>query len=131
MTHPVLERRRRQRDARLEVARRWVPALTDRLARCGVTVRAVVVVGSVARGDFNKWSDLDVLVVADPLPDGARERLALLTEDAPPGLQPVGWTPGELARRRDRRDPIAVEADTVGVVAAGALPRGGVPEAGG
>jgi hypothetical protein len=34
----------------------------------------------------------------------------------------VGWTPAELAQRRRRRDPIAREADAVGVVVFGALP---------
>ena len=42
--------------------------------------------------------------------------------DAPPGLQPVGWTPAELAERRRRGDPIARECDTVGVVVYARLP---------
>lgn len=117
MTHPVVQRRRRERAERIGVARRWARKLADQRA-----VHAVVVVGSVARGDFNKWSDLDVLVVAEDLPDSGRERLALLHDGAPPGLQPVGWTPAELAQRRRRRDPIAREADAVGVVVFGALP---------
>lgn len=119
MTHPLLIRRRRERAARIKEARGWARRLAGRLA-----VRAVVVVGSVARGDFNKWSDLDVLVVADDLPADGRARLALLDADAPAGCQPIGWTPGELAERRRRGDPIAVEADTVGVVVYGALQTG-------
>lgn len=118
MTHPVIVRRRRERAEQIARAAEWAERLAARLP-----VRAVVVVvGSIARGDFNKWSDLDVLVVADALPDDPLERLALLDADAPTGLQPMGWTPEELARRRARRDPIAVEADTLGVVVLGELP---------
>jgi hypothetical protein len=89
-------------------------------------IEAVVVIGSVARGDFNRWSDLDVLVVADELPAGAAARLELLTKDAPPGLQPVGWTNEEWAERVRRRDPMTEEAYRDGVVVWGRLPGGGV-----
>lgn len=114
MTSPVLARRRRERATALEVARSWAGDLAERLA-----VEAVVVVGSYARGDFNKWSDIDVLVVAPRLPGSGRERLALLHDGAPPGLQPVGWTPAELEARRRRSDPMVDEADRVGVVVHG------------
>lgn len=118
MSHPLLERRRRQREAAIELARRWATDLARRLP-----LRAAVVFGSVARGDFNKWSDVDVLIVAEELPPSGMQRLTLLHDGATPGLQPVGWTPAELAERRRRGDPIAVESDAVGVVVYGALPR--------
>ncbi len=117
VTHPVIARRQAERDARLDVARRWAAGLALR-----IDVLAVVVVGSVARGDVNKWSDLDVLVVADGLPADGRHRLDLLGIGAPPGLQPVGWAGAELRSRRACRDPIALDADQVGVVVCGALP---------
>lgn len=117
MTHPVVLRRQRQQAAQIERARRWAADLAERLP-----LVAAVVVGSVARGDFNKWSDLDVLLIVEDLPDDPGERLALLHQGAPPGLQPVGWTPAELAARRARRDPLAVEADRVGVLVHGTLP---------
>jgi len=86
--------------------------------------QAIVVVGSVARGDFNKWSDIDVLLVVDQLPDDLSGRLALVGRtQRPPGLEPIVWTPAELAeRRRQRTDPIARDAYEVGVVIHGCLP---------
>lgn len=117
MTHPLVQRRRAEREQRLGTAAAWAKQLARRL-----DVSAVVVFGSVARGDFNKWSDLDVLVIAPRLPDAGLERLELLMADAPPGVQPVGWTPAELAERRGRGDPIAVECDTVGVTVHGTVP---------
>lgn len=76
-------------------------------------------VGSVARGDFNRWSDVDVLVIADALPTRPLDRLELLLAGAPPGVQPIAWTPAEFARERDRHNPIAAEALEVGVAIRG------------
>lgn len=118
MTHPVIERRRAEQDERIQLASAWALTLAKTL-----DVSAVVVFGSTARGDFNKWSDVDILVVSDALPDGARRRLELLMSNTPPGLQPIGWTPSELDLRRARHDPIAIECDSIGRVVFGALPQ--------
>jgi predicted nucleotidyltransferase len=94
-------------------------AYADGLAR-RMPLVAVAVVGSVARGDFNVWSDVDVLVVAEHLPDRAPERAGLLLEGAPAGVQPVGFTPTELAAALRARNPLVVEALDAGVVLIGA-----------
>ncbi|MGH8998654.1 MAG: nucleotidyltransferase domain-containing protein [Acidimicrobiia bacterium] len=107
----LLARRRSEREARIEIARVWAGTLGKRLSG----LRAAVVVGSVARGDFNQWSDLDVLVVAEGLPAGWRDRCQALSP-LPPGLQAVAWSPAELVERRRRGDPMALEAGEIGVV---------------
>lgn len=117
MTHPVVVRRRAEQAQRVEQAGLWAARLAQHLP-----LDAVVVFGSTARGDFNLWSDIDVLVVSRALPADARQRLELLMADAPPGLQPLGWTPEELERRRARGDPIARECDELGRTVFGALP---------
>ena len=117
--HPLVARRRAERSERIDSARSWAARLAGR-----VPVEAVVVIGSVARGDFNRWSDLDVLVVADRLPPDPRARLELLAHGAPPGLQPVGCTTHELTERRRRRDPMVEEAYRMGVTVWGCLPAG-------
>lgn len=117
MTHPIIERRLAERANMIDGARSWALLLPQELG-----VVCVVVFGSVARGDFNKWSDVDVLVVADHLPDATRDRMALLVDrHTPPGLQPVAWTPAELDARTRRGDPIALEAASVGQVVLGSL----------
>lgn len=117
MTVSAVARRRAERAALLEQAERWAQALARRLP----SLRAAVVVGSVARGDFNRWSDLDVLVIADDLPGRWLDRCDRMAP-VPPGLQAIAWTPAELAARRRRRDPITVEAETIGMVVWGELP---------
>ncbi len=84
-------------------------------------LQAVVVFGSVARGDFNLGSDVDVLVVADDLPGRLPDRQELLSFPVP-RVQALGWTSDEMATQLRRQDPIAVEAYQTGVVIRGTLP---------
>lgn len=132
----VLDQRARQRQALIDLARTYVAALSQRLP-----VVAAAVVGSVARGDFNVWSDIDVVVVAKSLPLRAPDRTSALAEDAPPGVQPVGFTPEEFARSRGLRNPLTLGVLKEGVILRGAeffraaaAPRGptlGLPRQGG
>jgi predicted nucleotidyltransferase len=74
----------------------------------------------VARGDFNVWSDVDVLIIADDLPARAPDRSELLLADAPSRVQPVGFTREEFARALRRGNPLALEAASRGVSLRGA-----------
>lgn len=106
----VLAERRAERDRLMAIARAYADALSARLP-----VRAVVLAGSLARGDFNVWSDVDVLVVADGLPERALDRLELLMEGRPPRVEPIGFTPAELEDARRRGNPLVVELDSIGI----------------
>lgn len=111
----AVEERRFERERLIAVARDWAAKLAARLGG----VRSVVVAGSVARGDFNLWSDLDVLVIADELPPRLHDRLAALMADSPPGMQVFGYTPAELDDERRRRNALVVDASEHGVVVHG------------
>ena len=110
----VLAQRRREQQELLARACDYVERLSRR-----VPVAAAAVVGSVARGDFNVWSDVDVVVVVEDLPARAPDRAAMLIEDTPAGVQPVGFTPAELAAARARGNPLVREADEAGVILRG------------
>ena len=84
-------------------------------------VCAVIVFGSVARGDFHDSSDVAVLVIAEGLPDRALERNAA-GGVPPPRVAFVAWTPDEWRREYDRGNPIAVEAAECGLLLRGELP---------
>jgi uncharacterized protein len=106
--------RREEREALIALAREYVERLSRRLQ-----VTAAVVAGSVARGDFNVWSDVDVLVVTEDLPSRMPERMAVLLADAPPRVQPIGFTRGELEEARRRGNKLVADADEYGVVLVG------------
>jgi predicted nucleotidyltransferase len=105
----IVARRRRERVRLLAQADAYVDGLDG-----ACDIRAVVVFGSVARGDFNDGSDVDVLVVAGRLPARAPDRLHALGP-IPPAVEVVAWTPGEWRAERARGNPIATEAVTDGV----------------
>jgi len=113
----IVERRRGEQAAAFDLARGYAEALAAE-----IPLVAVVVFGSYSRGDFNTWSDIDVLVISDHLPPDARERSDLLWRHQPGGVSAIGWTVSEHGAHRRKRDPIAVEADSVGVAVAGSLP---------
>jgi uncharacterized protein len=105
-----LAERRAERERLLDGAREYV----DQLSR-DMSIVAAAVGGSVARGDFNVWSDVDVLIVSDGLPAGVAARTALLAHAAPPRLEPHGYTVSELRRALERRDRFAMETVTDGI----------------
>jgi uncharacterized protein len=110
----VLERRRSEQRALVWRAERFAGALDADL-----DVSAVVVFGSVARGDFNLWSDVDVLVVVAQADDDTVDRVRSAGRDV--GLiAPVVWTPAQLWAQLRRRDPIAIESTERGVWLVGA-----------
>lgn len=112
--HAVLERRRTQREALIRRAESFVIEI-ERKHR----LRAAVVFGSVARGDFNLWSDVDLLLILEEI-EGTPIRRAEALGPRPPLVQPIVWTVDEWHRQTARRNPIATEAAHGGVWLRGA-----------
>lgn len=106
MTTPpeVVARRRAVRDELLDEARRFAGSLDPM-----IEPRFVAVFGSVARGDWNDRSDIDVLVVADGLPSAPLERLDAV--GLPPSrVEVVVWSVSDWRSEHRRGNPIATEA---------------------
>jgi predicted nucleotidyltransferase len=117
----VLVRRKTERRELLERARAFVASMPRELGVVGA-----VVFGSVARGDFNRWSDVDLLVLLETAPDDPIRRAAALG-DRPARVQPIVWTITEAREQVVRRNPIALEAVERGewLVGSAALVRAG------
>lgn len=96
------------------LARQFVERASHRMP-----IVAAAVVGSVARGDFNVWSDIDVIVIADALPERVLERQTLMIECVPPGVQAVAFTPAEFHAAVAKGNRLAREALDSGVPLAG------------
>ena len=101
----ALEARRRERDRLLGLAREYVDRLSSR-----IPVVAAAAVGSVARGDFNVWSDVDVVVVAEGLPERYPDRSAVLLAEAQARIQPVGFTADEFEVAWEKGNALVKEA---------------------
>ena len=117
-TGDPLERRRVEREERLALAREHVEQIGGR-----IPVTGAVVAGSIARGDFNLWSDVDVVVISDALPAPGPAREQTLAGKGAPGVELHGYTSAEFAHALERGDRLALEAVESGVVLFGALPR--------
>lgn len=110
----VIARRHAELEQLRELGRGYVQALAER-----VPVRAAAIAGSVARGDFNVWSDVDVVIVSDALPERIPDRGLLLAYDRPGRVEPIGYTTAEFEGAYRRGDPLAREAVETGVVLRG------------
>lgn len=107
----ALAERHAERERLIARAREHVERLAERL-----DIRQAAVVGSVARGDFNVWSDIDLVVVATELPARLPDRLAVLMDDRPPRVEVIGFTPAELVEARRRGNRLVAELDSTGIV---------------
>jgi len=112
-----LAERRAERERLIGLAQAYAEELSRRLPLVGAAVA-----GSVARGDFNVWSDVDVVVVSDALPGDPLERAAVLASPRSGGVEPHGYTTAEFEHALRRRDRLACEALSGGVALHGRLP---------
>ena len=107
----ILEKRRRQREEWLTVARTYAEALRQKLGPL-----TAVVYGSVARGDFHLGSDVDLLIISEGLPDNPLVRMELLYAEVEPPLEPKGYIPAEFHALLARNQPAIREAWERGIV---------------
>jgi uncharacterized protein len=105
----AVARRRAERSKIIEEARVYV-----RTKAIEKPIHSAYVVGSVARGDFNQWSDVDVVIVADGLPGRVLDRVDFFS-DRPPGVEVFAYTPQELELERKRGNRIVLEAADIGI----------------
>ncbi len=89
----MLERRKAQQRERIERARRYMEAVRKELGKVTAWVY-----GSVARGTFKAWSDTDVFIVAERLPDHPLQRNDLLYRFVDSGVEPKAWTKEEFLK---------------------------------
>jgi predicted nucleotidyltransferase len=109
MSVPAIESRKAWRAELISRARDFASHIPDALG-----VSAVVIAGSVARGDFNLWSDVDLVVVTDNLAPRLLDRFDQLGP-RPPSVEPHPMTRAEARSRLARGDPLVLEAMERGI----------------
>lgn len=77
-----------------------------------------VLYGSMARGDYNVWSDIDFLVISDKLPENPLERLEFLYSLTDTPIEVKGYTRDEFLKMIEKRNPLALDALVEGKVIA-------------
>ena len=81
---------------------------------------SVVIVGSYARGDFNEWSDIDVLIIVEnehPNPLKRYNKLVkLLVNPEYAKIEPIIITKKEFVKGLERKNPLIIEALEKGIV---------------
>ncbi len=100
----VLERRRRELEKRLKLAKRFANSVSDALGPV-----TVVVIGSTARGDFNAWSDIDVVIISDNFPTNPLERYEILEKHVEPGIEPIPLRPEDVKRLVEKNSPVVID----------------------
>ncbi len=105
MSLEIIERRKRQREEVIGQVSEFTKGLNFRCT--------VLLIGSYARGDFNLWSDVDLLVIGE-FNGTPVERLKNI--NLPPGYEAILLTPDELLRKRNKKDRFIKEAFEKGVL---------------
>ena len=86
----------------------------------GEGARVVILIGSLARGDYTAFSDADVIIVADNVPERPIDRIPRFIDPTlPVDLQPRVYTTSEFMEMARRRARIIREALSYGILLAG------------
>lgn len=93
------------------------------VAESATNVEAVIVFGSVARGDARPDSDVDLAVIAHEKWDGRADVAQAVQERVGNGCDVLHLTPAELSRRPEDREPVVAEILRDGVALVGEMPR--------
>ncbi len=102
---------------RLKKQKEYIKIATKYVKRLSkiVVVKKAYVIGSVARGDFNEASDIDVLIIAENLPQHPLKRLYFLYNYALPNVEPKAYTQEEYEKLLKNGNPIAIETESIGI----------------
>lgn len=87
----VIEERRRILEHILNTAHEFAEKLREKLGKV-----TVILYGSYARGDFNLWSDVDLIVISETFNNvPTLRRYDMVMELTPPKFELKLWTPDE------------------------------------
>jgi len=76
-----------------------------------------VLFGSYARGDFNAWSDIDIVIIADKIPKSPLKRIEIIKECLIkyPDIEPIIISQEDYERLKRKKNPVATEINKNGI----------------
>lgn len=101
----IVKKRMEIREKVINEAISWVSKLNYKVS--------AVLIGSYARGDFNTWSDVDIMLISDEFKGNPIERLKKIA--IPPGYEVIPLTLEEFRKLLKKNNILAVEAMQVGI----------------
>ncbi|MHB1493772.1 MAG: nucleotidyltransferase domain-containing protein [Thermoplasmataceae archaeon] len=101
----IVEQRKLEREIKIRSAIEYSKALDFK--------STVILIGSYARGDFNLWSDVDLLIIGDFSGNPVRRSEKL---DFPAGYELILLTPEEISIMKGKRNKFLIDSFAEGVV---------------
>jgi predicted nucleotidyltransferase len=95
----------------IDVLKEYSKAISSKLGKF-----TGILYGSMARGDYNVWSDIDFLVISDKLPENPLKRLEFLYLFTDTPIEVKGYTRNEFLKMIEKRNPLALDALVEGKV---------------
>ena len=100
----ILRERQRERQRRIKLAREFVEEVADSIGSL-----TAVVIGSTSRGDFNAWSDIDVVIISDVFNANPLKRFDSLIPFIKPGIEPIPLRTVDVYRLAEKKAPVVKE----------------------
>lgn len=97
----IVEKRKRELRERIELAREFLRSIYEYLRPM-----TAIIIGSTARGDFNQWSDVDLVLVSDRFPENPMDRFRMVELKILPGIEPIPLRTADLMRLVEKRSPV-------------------------
>lgn len=102
----IIKQREKKRIEIIETAKRWASSLDFDVT--------AILIGSYARGDFNLWSDVDILLISNVFKGNPLDRLRSI--NMPPGFQAIPINLEEFNTLKMKGDILVREALKYGIV---------------
>lgn len=93
----VIENRKKEQQKRLQIAFDYVQRLANSIGKL-----TAILYGSTARGDFKDWSDIDIIIISDNLPNDSMEMLDFLYAYSEGLIEPKGFKLEEFKAIQDK-----------------------------
>lgn len=89
-----------------QIIKRYVEDIKEKIG-----LKLAIVFGSYAKNNFSYGSDVDILLIAQKLPEPAIKRFQILTDpNLPIQIEPFAYTPREYRKMVKENHPILKEA---------------------